>query len=167
MCRELVNEFFLTATGQQLLMHQGRPLGWSSAVWSQLVCVCMCVCDRMWCKRQPDRLSYPLGVPTFSMRLAFSEVFSSSLCNRSLSLCSLAFSLSTVSIWVRWALPEVAWALGGPSTAGGLKELGGPWPTAAGWRGGECSWGCCRYWYCCCWRNTGGTWACRILGKKR
>lgn len=73
------------------------------------------------------------------MRLAFSEVLSSSLCNRSLSLCSLAFSLRTVSIWAMWALPEVAWALGGPSTAGGLKELGGPWPRAAGWRGGECS----------------------------
>lgn len=73
------------------------------------------------------------------MRLAFSAVFSSSLCSLSLSLCSLAFSLSTVSTWARWAPPEVAWALGGPSTAGGLKELGGPWPRAAGWRGAECS----------------------------
>lgn len=112
----------------------------------------------------------PAG-PTFSIRPAFSAELSSSLCSRSLSLCSLAFSLSTASIWARWALPEVAeevWALTGPSTAGGLRELRGPWPRAAGCGGGGCSWGCCRYWYCCCcWRNTGGTWACRILGNRR
>jgi hypothetical protein len=148
------------------------------------VCVCVCVCLGVCVGEYGAKgslIGFPaplppsapatalsvLGVPTFSMRPAFSEVLSSSLCNRSLSLCSLAFSLSTVSIWARWALPKVAWALGGPSTAGGPKELGGPWPRAAGWRGGECSWGCGRYWYCCCWRNTGGTWACRILGKKR
>lgn len=34
--RELVNEFFLTTTGQQLLMRQGKLLGCSSAVWSEL-----------------------------------------------------------------------------------------------------------------------------------
>lgn len=39
-CGELVNEFFLTSAGQQLLMHQGKPPGSSSAVWSELgVCV--------------------------------------------------------------------------------------------------------------------------------
>lgn len=102
--------------------------------------------------------------PTFSIRPVFSAELSSSLCSLSLSLCSLAFSLSTVSIWASWALPEVAWVLPGPSTPGGLREPSGPWPRAAGCEGGRCSWGCCRYWYCCCWRNTGGIWACRILG---
>lgn len=39
-CGELVNEFFLTTAGQQLLMHQGKLPGCSSAVWSELgVCV--------------------------------------------------------------------------------------------------------------------------------
>lgn len=111
----------------------------------------------------------PAG-PTFSIRPAFSAELSSSFCSLSLSLCSLAFSLSTASIWASWALPEVAkeaWVLAGPSTPGGLRDPSGPWPRAAGCGGGRCSWGCCRYWYCCCWRNTGGTWACRILGNRR
>lgn len=143
---------------------------------------------RGWVKilaRQAFRLrSQPFGVPsspcpseaaagpTFSMRPAFSAELSSSLCSLSLSRCSLAFSLSKVSIWARWAPLEVAkeaWVLAGPSTPGGLREPRGPWPRAAGCGCRGCSRGCCRYWYCCCccWRNTGGTWACRILGDRR
>lgn len=119
----------------------------------------------------PPRPSEAPARPTFSMRPAFSAELSSSLCSLSLSLCSLAFSLSTVSIWARWALPEVAedaWLLAGPSTSGGLREPRVPWLRAAGCGGRGCSWAGCRYWYCCCcWRNTGGTWACRILGNRR
>lgn len=139
-CGELVNEFFLTTAGQQLLMHQGKLPGCSSAVWSKLG---VCVGERRGTEfgsgssltgfPPPLRpLPQSLGVSTFSMRLAFSAELSNSLCNLSLSLCSLAFSRSTVSIWTRWALPTVAWELAGPSTAGGLKELGGPWLRAAG-----------------------------------
>lgn len=148
-------------------MREWRAVGWVKSLARRAFRL---LCLPSDCPLLPSQSRAPAG-PTFSMRPVFSAELSSSLCSLSLSLCSLAFSLSTVSIWARWALPEVAkeaWMLAGPSTPGGLRELRGPWPRAAGCWGGGCSWGCCRYWYCCCcWKNTGGTWACRILGNRR
>lgn len=68
MCRELVNEFFLTTSGQQLLMHQGERLGCSSAVWSELGVVCVCGGDDVRQKLVQFLIGFPVPLPPPSTR---------------------------------------------------------------------------------------------------